>query len=445
MSPITSVLLRDIVPLRVVVWGAGLEAQGALRRLLEAGARDVTVAVDRPGKNAEHLDQVRAMGVPLVVGPDAERALLEAGFVLASPSIPPANPMWERLGPHDTTSNAWMAEFGSRTLAITGSKGKSTTTHLLGHLMRQLDDRTVVGGNIGVPFFDLDPAAPLFVVEVGCQQSARMTHSPRGGAITALFPEHLDFFGTVEAYYASKVNLFAHGSQFAVTTPDVLPTVEAIDWRVPWSTVPDEGVGHDPVLGLRIGSTHVDGLPDALRARHNVSNVMVALGVAAAHGVDLEDPLVADALRSWTGLDHRLQTISMARGMRWIDDSLATAPQPTAAALEVHRGERILLVVGGQDRGVDYEPLAHAVHAHGSVVVLTVPDNGPRIGEVIRSVASSVEVHDCVDIVDAVTRAAALGQEGDVVLFSPAAPSDAGHVDYRARARAFADTIARLD
>lgn len=444
--------LADLAERNPVIWGAGLEAQGVLRRLAELGLANVTVAVDRPGKNSALIDQIAGIGhgTKVVVGADAEASLLGADMVIASPSIPRSNPMWSRISEVDTTTNIWMAQFGARALAITGSKGKSTTTNLLGRIVAAFDPDVAVGGNIGVPFFDLNPQAANYVVEVGSPQCERLTHSPRGGGITALFAEHLDFHGGLQPYYEAKLNLFAHGSQFVVTSKQAEAAHPGVRQSPGSLVVPSEDFFASTIEQGRRFEVHTPAgllrpvVPIALRGAHNLSNLLIALAIAWKAGFDVGDPRVEHAIEQLPQLDHRLEVVVRRAGVEWVDDSLATAPQPTAAALAVYAGRPVVLIIGGFDRGVDFAPLADAVQEHGDVALVTVPSNGERIAATIRAKVPDVKVSAAADLSEAVGIADRFAQTGAAVIFSPASPSDASHVDYRSRSRQFRQAIAKL-
>ena len=442
-----SFTLDDLSGREVVIWGAGLEAQGALRRIVRRGVASVKVAVDDPGKDKGAIDAIRSVAsVEVLTGPAATEQLVRADFVIASPGIPPSNPLWVKLRTVETTVNLWLADHGDRTLAITGSKGKSTTTHLLGQLMQHFVPGTAVGGNIGVAFFDLDEHAPMYVVEVGSPQCERLTFSPRGGGLTALFPEHLDFHGTLENYYRAKRNLFAHGSQFVITTPQVVREWAGVTELDEVRVVPDEALFLDEGRVSEGGSLVAPHLSDALRGAHNLSNVMVALGIVQDCGFDIADPAVATILSELPALEHRLQTVAVDQGVEWVDDSLATAPQPTAAALEVYAERPVVLIVGGLDRGVDYGSLADAVRRHGGVsAVVAIPTSGARIADAITAVQPKTTVIQAGSIAEAVTASASQSRPGGAVLFSPAAPSSGEHVNYKQRSEEFRAAISALE
>jgi UDP-N-acetylmuramoylalanine--D-glutamate ligase len=440
-------ILSDVLTQRLAIWGGGLEARSALKRLIQLGATDVCVAIDRPGKDPAELAKVVAQAdVEIHLGLQAEKALVEADFVIASPSIPSSNGLWSRLSAVETTTNLWMAQFGRRAIAVTGSKGKSTTTKLLGELLETWLPGVEVGGNIGVPFFDLDPSASTFVVEIGSPQCERLSSSPAGGAITALFPEHLDHHGSLEAYYSSKANLFRHGSNFVVTTENVLSEYPPIGQLPGLRLVPDADLTLEQsgLLHTSTGSRQMH-LSASLRGSHNLTNVNICLGILQQLGYDPLADVVAQRLSCFQGLPHRLETVRRVGALTWIDDSLATAPQPTEEALNVFVDEYVYLIVGGLDRGVDYAPLGQAVARHGKVrAIFAIPQSGVRIADEVQQYAPSTPVYACESIQEAVSAVAAIAVENSVVLFSPASPSTAEHVSYLARSQEFISSIDAL-
>jgi UDP-N-acetylmuramoylalanine--D-glutamate ligase len=167
----------------------------------------------------------------------------------------------------------------------------------------------------------------------------------------------------------------------------------------------------------------------------------MGLGIGAAG----DDTLMAEAAESFTGLPSRCRSLGFVGGVEFVDDSLSTNVLPAQAALEAYGDRRVALLVGGHDRGLDYGPLGEAVSSRAlPTLVVTMPDNGPRIGAAVRDVAShDVEVVDEADLGRAVATAFSWAQPDGVVLLSPAAPSFGRFADYRDRASAFADAVAR--
>jgi UDP-N-acetylmuramoylalanine--D-glutamate ligase len=443
-------LLGDCVDGSVVVWGAGLEGRAAARRLVALGARNVVVAIDQAGKRVdEDAREAVGLGLSVVIGDDARSSFRSADVVIASPSIPPANPHWEFLSDAGvavtTTSDLWFAQYGHRTLAVTGSKGKSTTASLLSRVVGSVGVDVAFGGNIGVAFFDLPETADVYVVEVGSNQSARLAHSPMGGIITALFPEHLDWHGGYQEYVSAKKNLFLHGSAFLVSHPVDLGILGDLPTSLRVIHAPDQPVvdaldGQCPIAGRRWD------LPTNLRTSHNLRNASLVLLAAEAYGVDLSAPEVAQAVAAYEALPHRLELVGQAAGMAWYDDSLATSPAPTLSALQVFPESEIFLIIGGKDRGLDYTPLTEAVRDLGPRAhVYAIPDNGPDLVAMINRWAPAVDTVLCEGIPEAVSRIAAAARPAGVVLFSPAAPTGDGHQDYRSRSMEFVASVRSLE
>jgi UDP-N-acetylmuramoylalanine--D-glutamate ligase len=170
--------------------------------------------------------------------------------------------------------------------------------------------------------------------------------------------------------------------------------------------------------------------------------VLLALGIDEA----ADDTRMAAAAAGFSGLPSRCHSLGQVAGVEFVDDSLSTNVLPAQVALEAYGDRLVALLVGGHDRGLDYTPLGHSVAARTApTLVVTLPDNGPRIGQAIRGVAGDqVAVVDAVDLPQAVSTAFEWSEPGGVVLLSPAAPSFGRYADYRDRARAFADAAAQL-
>jgi UDP-N-acetylmuramoylalanine--D-glutamate ligase len=384
----------------------------------------------------------------------------------------------------------WLAEADlRRVLCVTGTKGKSTTSSLTGHLLTGLGYRCMVGGNIGAVPYDPGNAGDFdfWVIEVSSYQATDLPCSPPVVAVTSLHPDHLDWHGGVEQYYRDKLSACSQpGAELTVANGDSALLRE-----------------HAGLLGPRIDwvSEHDD--PDAtwmdplgLPGRHNRRNALIARRCLAALGV----PGAADAAAlhgaaaGYQPLPSRLTPVGTVGGVSFVDDSLSTNVLPTLAALDAFPGRRIALIVGGHDRGIDYAPLAAGIVAREApTYVLTLPDSGPRIrthleapgrrhetGNSVRSnavkpgfqsvaeAASASEeaapppvaapppaplapsvpgfagVTDCPDLAAAVATGFRWAQPDGIVLLSPAAPSFGAFKDYRDRAETFARAVRAL-
>ncbi|PZF92979.1 UDP-N-acetylmuramoyl-L-alanine--D-glutamate ligase [Micromonospora deserti] len=390
-----------------------------------------------------------AEAAPLVTGEEGFARLAAADVVVRSPGVPQTHP-WlvelRRRGVTVTQGTAlWMADHADRTVGVTGSKGKSTTSSLISHLLAAVERPNVFGGNIGVPTLDL-PEAELYVLELSSYQCSDLTDSPRVAVVTALFPEHLDAHGGEREYYRDKLNLIAYGPRTVVVN------------------------GADPRLALELGdraavragtpdTAHVAGGPDGtpwfhladqplfpravlpLVGRHNEGNLCVALAVLDALGVDVvarKDSL-AVAVAEFQGLAHRLTEIADPSGLTFVDDTLATSPYAAMHAIDAYEGRPLTVIVGGTDRGLDYGPLREHL-AEREITVIGIPDSGPRIVAALAGLPKvRVEVVD--DLVDAVRLARELTPAGGVVLLSPAAPSYGRFRNWEHRSEVFAQAV----
>lgn len=450
--------LRDIRNRRVVVWGHGSEGRAAVRVLIRhATPSTLAVVVDDPNAVSTGGD------VAVLAGHDADVAIKSAEVIVKSPGVSPYHGRFAaRPGAAEVTGGSalWFAETdGARTIGVTGSKGKSTTSSLIAHVLRVLGHDVTLAGNVGLAPLDVldadlsSPPSPgrRYVFELSSFQTSELRNSPEIGVLTALFPEHLDWHESIDRYYADKCNLFAHRTDMQVAmnadNTDVAARMAAVSGTAPYGI---DGSIH--VDGLRVrdgdGSTVVDLDGAALRGRHNAINVAGALTALRLGGVDLsrDRDAIADAIRSFRPLAHRLEPVGTVGGRLVIDDGLSTAPQAAIAALAAFADRAVGIIVGGHDRGVDYEPLAEALaHRHAPAWVLGVPESGARIiplvAERARAAGNHLYTEQFDDFDDAVARALALVPDGGVILLSPGAPSFGRFTDYVDRSRHFRELV----
>jgi UDP-N-acetylmuramoylalanine--D-glutamate ligase len=372
-------------------------------------------------------------------------ALLACDIVIKSPGISRYRTEVAQLEQAGVTVcgglGLWLEDIpAERVACITGTKGKSTTTSIAVHLLRGLGYDAELGGNIGSPPWDpTTPRDPQFwVIETSSFQIPDLTRGPAVAAVTSLSPDHLDWHGSVDRYYSDKLSLCTvPGVRHALAAGDdgllraeLTPRCD----HVQWVGADDPGIGGSWVDALQLPGPHNRRNAGMARA------VLVALGVPEAS----DDALLAEAAKGFAGLPSRCQSIGRVGNVEFVDDGLSTNVLSVAAALETFGDRRVALLVGGQDRGVDYIPLGHAVAGRRQpTLVITMPDNGPRIGQAVRGVGRDIEVVDAASLDEAVDTAFTWCGADGVVLLSPAAPSFGHFADYRDRGRAFAAAAAR--
>lgn len=433
----------DLSGARVGVWGLGIEGTANLQRLIALRA-DVVVVEDEPSRNPVLDHEVLALGA------GGFEALSGTSVVIKTPGVRRRRPEVARLEaagvPVVGGLGLWLEEAPrERVLLITGTKGKSTTTAIAGHLLAQLGYSTLVAGNIGrAPY---EPSLPVefdyAVIEVSSFQATDVAASTPVTAVTSLHPDHLDWHGGVEEYFRDKLSACTRrGADLTVadgTSALLRERRDQLGPRLRW-VVDDEPELAGPWLEAL-----------GLRGAHNRRNAMIAracllgLGVPGAE----DDGMLSSAAEGFDGLDSRLRTIGTIAGVSFVDDSLSTNVLPTVAALDAYKRERVALIVGGHDRGIDYRPLAETLaeragsRGGGQVAVFSIPENGERISARIREcLGSDAEVTDCPELGAAVRAGYLWARQGTgIVLLSPAAPSFGQFHDYKDRAAAFAASM----
>ncbi|MER6593788.1 UDP-N-acetylmuramoyl-L-alanine--D-glutamate ligase [Micromonospora purpureochromogenes] len=442
--------LSDLRGRTVAVWGAGREGRAAVTAIAAHGPAGLVAVDDSANFLTLPWEGPLAEAAPLITGEAGFDRLAAADVVVRSPGVPNTHPWMVELRARAATitqgTALWMADHAERTIGVTGSKGKSTTSSLISHLLAAVDRPNVFGGNIGVPTLDL-PEADLYVLELSSYQCTDLTDSPRVAVVTALFPEHLDAHGGEAEYYRDKLNLLAYGPRTVVVNgADPRLAVELGDRAAVRAGRPDTANvanGPDGTPWFYLGEQPL--FPRAvlpLVGRHNEGNLCVALAVLDALEVDVvaRKDTLAVAVAEFQGLAHRLTEIADPSGLTFVDDTLATSPYAAMHAIDAYEGRPLTVIVGGTDRGLDYSPLA-AHLAEREITVIGIPDSGPRIVEALAGLPA-VRTELAEDLVAAVGLSRKLTPAGGVVLLSPAAPSYGRFRNFEHRSEVFAQAVA---
>ena len=474
--------IDDLSGRRIAVWGVGVEGRAALRFLVRhTRASHILAVVDHP--TAQSSIEVEP-GRTIALVSSAEQAntgvLDRVDVVVKSPGVSPYHGNLAALirrRPNIAVTGGtqlWFAEAAAnggltRTIGVTGSKGKSTTASLTAHLLAGIGLPCTLAGNVGrAPLDLLDDALTLAaatavpttgeeppstdewtVLELSSFQSSEVAHSPRVGVLTALFPEHLDWHESTERYYQDKLNLFAHGVSATVANlanDDVakraaqLPHLRAYGTPDSWHVGPLGIVRADGELTL----PHTDS---PLRGQHNALNICAAITALEGAGLSVTSEELRRIVGSFKPLAHRLEPVGDVEGRLVIDDSLSTAPQAAVAALAAFSDRAVSIILGGHDRGLDYGALVDALAWRNAQDVVTyvaaVPESGARIVELIaqRMPAGSLRWEFFDEFDDAVDSCRRTTPVGGVILLSPAAPSFGRFVDYRERGLHFRERL----
>lgn len=425
----------DLGAARVAIWGLGREGQ-AVAQLLRAHHPNLRLLLfdDVP----RVLPSPQFGAIDCAFGAEAITNELDRIDVLVkSPGVSLYRHEIELAREHGVaiTSllNLWFAErLEIKTICVTGTKGKSTTASLIAHILRGIGRGVALAGNIGVPVTEIDhTAADYAVIEVSSYQAADFDGACDIAVLTSLFPEHLDWHRTLDAYYRDKLNLLRH-TQCAVVN------VEAGAARsLAQCLFNDESGVHARYGEIFAGPRRLGAVRNHYLARpHNLSNLCAALTVAELLGIDPADAL--DATGDFRALPHRQQEIGEIDGVLYVDDSISTAPEATLAALDVYAGRAVTVIVGGYDRGIDYEKLVARLNGGGGHAVVCLGASGARIHAALRAASKRADAILARSMGEAVGWAKRKTPPGGVVLLSPAAPSYGSYRDFAERGRDFA-------
>jgi UDP-N-acetylmuramoylalanine--D-glutamate ligase len=457
----------DLRGRRAVVLGLARSGVAASRFLADAGA--VVVAYDRRPAT-ELIDEVAALGarpVRLALGvsePEAAALLAHADLLVTSPSISPRFPTtdpWlrEALAAAEARGAELVSEVElflrltrARVLGVTGTKGKTTTASLVAAMLTRAGVPNVLGGNIGTPL--VERATELgpddwAVLELSELQLPTISRGADVAVYTNIGEDHLDRHGTAEAYRAVKARL----AELSAPTGRIVLNADDAGCRDLGERLPPASVAWYGMAEPRRGPIEAwvdhDGwvrvagerlLPDRdvhLPGRHMLANVLGAsLG---AHLAGARPAAIATAIASFIGVPHRLEQVAERDGVRWVNDSQATIPVAAIAALEAFDAP-IVLISGGQGKGLAYDAFADAVARHAKAAILI----GETADELEALIGGRVAVRRADDMTAAVRAAADLARSGDVVLLAPAAASFDMFADYAARGDAFRAAVDEL-
>lgn len=439
-----------------VVIGAGASGLAAAELLVREGARVIVNDSRTREALGEAAAKLEAAGAELALGGHDEGIFDGADLVVVSPGVPP-------LAVLDDVAARGVEVIGELELAarhlegtliaITGTNGKSTVTTLIGEMMRRTGRPTFVGGNLGVPLCravgtDAGRAGGVLVVEVSSFQLERVRRfSPDVAVLLNVTPDHLDRYSSFEAYAAAKGNVFTAqrgGSHAVVPAGDALCARLAARassalhrFGSPDGEVRmEDGALRDLVTGFALSRAE---LP--LQGRHNEDNACASILAARLAGADAD--AIAGALREVKGLGHRTVLVRELDGVAYVDDSKATNVGATVAALDglASPERRAVLILGGVDKGGSYAPVSERLAKLGRAVVL-IGQAASLIEEALSGLALPIERASSME--DAVLRARALAQPGDVVLLAPACSSFDMFTSYAHRGDVFQQAVRAL-
>ncbi|UCH30924.1 MAG: UDP-N-acetylmuramoyl-L-alanine--D-glutamate ligase [Myxococcales bacterium] len=435
-----------------MVVGLGQSGLAVVRFLVAQGAT-VRVNDQREADTlGEAAVEAEALGAELVVGGHPPSAFEGLDLIMVSPGVPPLPELdfAEQSGTEVVSEIELASRFiDAPIVAVTGTNGKSTVTTLIGEMCSRLERPTFVGGNLGQPLIeavgtDAASADGLIIVELSSFQLERVSQMRAHVAVLLnLSPDHLDRYASFEHYAAAKARIFERqeADDFAVLPadePDLGELVEDGATIVLFGGLRGEVRVEDGALVDSQSALRVPVSEIRLRGSHNLSNACAAALAARLTGVHADD--IANVLREFEGLAHRMQYVRAVGGVEYIDDSKATNVGAAVASIDGLSGSggKIVLIAGGVDKGGSYQPLRERMAEEGRAVVV-LGEAAPLLERAFAG--SSVELRRASSMDDAVTRAAAIAHPGDTVLLAPACSSFDMFRSYAERGDAFQQAV----
>ena len=440
---------------RIAVLGLGVSNRPLVKLLLSYGC-DVTGCDRTPREklDAEVLE-LEAMGCKLQLG-DTYLDGLNADLVFRTPGMHPGNPALTALREKSAEITSEMEIFFElcpcKTIAVTGSDGKTTTTTLIAEMLRAAGKTVWLGGNIGTPLLPVCKnmkASDYAVVELSSFQLMDMKRSAHVAVVTNLAPNHLDVHKDMEEYVDAKKNIFRFQSAAdtlilngdnGITAQFTGNGTTRFFSRVGTT---ENGICLNGDLLCRDGKPILDKKDILLPGEHNVENYMAA--ILAVEGL-VDDETVCHVAKTFGGVEHRIELVRIKDGVRYYNDSIASSPSRTIAGLRSFP-EKVLLIAGGYDKHIPFDVLGPEVLTHVKTVFLN-GATAEKIREAIESAPGYTpgcpELVDCADFTDAVHKAAEMAKSGDVVLMSPACAAFDQFKNFMERGKYFKKLVMEL-
>ena len=442
---------------RVLV--VGLARTGIASSLFCAGRGARVTATDSRTESeiGDAIAKLKSAGVALELGGHREKTFLEQDLIIPSPGVPAEEAHLQAARAKGITvwSEIELAYrfLKGRLIGITGSNGKTTTASLVEHLLKTAEMQTILAGNIGAPLIGCVDAMrddTWTVAELSSFQLEFIdTFRPNIGVFLNLTPDHLDRHHTMEAYGAAKARLFEKqtgedaavlNADDAATTP-YAPSLPRVYWFSRKQRVA-QGVyvRAEEIVFRQDGAEEVllklEDIP--LAGSHNVGNVLAAAIAARLAGAPAA--AIAKGVRSFAGVEHRLEFVSEIAGVRYYNDSKATNVDATLKALDAFPG-RILIILGGKDKGSDYTVLQKPLREKAILALLI----GAAAEKIENQISGSVALERAETLERAVETASHAAQRGDVVLLAPACASFDQFKNYEQRGQVFKDLVRQLE
>lgn len=435
---------------RVTVFGIGLlgGGVGTIRFLVENGARVIATDIKSKSQLSHSLEQLRDLkNVEYVLGQHRQEDFMKVDMVIKTPLVPWTDKHIKLALKHDipveVDSSLFFKLCKNPIIGITGTKGKTTTSHLIYHILKKSGKNPIKIGIGQMPVLDrlkILKKNSVVVFELSSWRLsglAKAKLSPHIAVFTNFFPDHMNYYRTMDEYLIDKKNIFIYQKPkdwFVCNQDDAIAGELCDEAKGNVIKVAREHISEGRSVFCENGQIFINNGIDIecamftgdspLRGVHNINNVMCAIGVAFAYGIPNQK--IIAAVKSFRGVAHRLEFVVEKKGVKYFNDTAATNPQSACAALDSF-DEPIILIAGGVDKNLSYEEFALAIVKKAKGVIFF---KGTATDKIIRLIKKELEndkekmSFEIVDTMDKAVELASLGAvQGDVVLLSPGAAS----------------------
>ncbi|MBR5146221.1 MAG: UDP-N-acetylmuramoyl-L-alanine--D-glutamate ligase [Bacteroidales bacterium] len=417
-------ICRRLSGKQILIAGFGREGKSTLR-FLQQYMPDAIVGI--ADKNESAFQDVDKERYDLFFGDDYLRAASDYDIVIKTPGIS-VKDIDINLSLISSQTDLFLEAYHNQVIGVTGTKGKSTTSSLIYHLLKESGNDVILAGNIGIPILDCVSdinERTIVVYELSAHQLQFINRSPHVGILLNVFEEHLDHFGTFEKYKDAKVNVLRYMDDADVAVVNQ-STVNSQQSTVAKRCVDFESYDFDDY--------NIDWDQIPLLGEHNKRNVKAALCACKSYGLSIEN--LISHLYTFKSLEHRQEFVGVFNGVKFFNDSISTIPQATIAALQTIKNVNFLLL-GGFDRGIDYEPLVTYLKDNVLPCILITGQAGQTINAKLQEAGYKGNVLEYTDMESAFEIIGNLAKNGDVCLLSPAAASYDRYKNFEERGRVF--------
>ena len=441
--------LQNLRGKKIAIWGMGKEGHSSIKYLRKNFPhQQITLIDDQTPPNTILESFLQYQPVDFKIHGTSVQLLSSFDIIIKSPGIsiylPEIKAAQQNGVIFTSATNLWFDAIGNdRVIAVTGTNGKTTTASILAYLLTESGLSVALGGNTGTPLLDLlenQNRYDIWVIELSSYQTCDLDSWPEIGILLNLYPEHIQWHGSLENYYKDKLNLFIDNQcQAIVNFLDPISKKYTSNWeKTTYFNIPSKfHFKNDLVYEKDRPILALANLK--LVGRHNLSNICAVL--TALDMLRINVSKVIPKLSNFRGLPHRLQVLGEKDNITYIDDSISTTPESAMAAIESFRGQPITILLGGQNRQQQYMPLIKMICDIPIHSVITMYETGPRIAELVQNKKPNSNhqpiLNESDSLEEAIIAAKNITPQGGIILLSPAAPSYDAFSNYQERGTSF--------